>query len=258
MGILRVIRLVLNIPLQCLVLALKEIRRKQEYQEEGLDYDIYWRWRKRGWEQEAKRNKGSKQTPSIQERFKIFSDWAPEGSSVLDIGCGSGKLMRYLVENKSCKVLGIDISEEAAQLCKEKGVNALVEDITKDSFELKQDFDIVILSEIVEHLANPEGLIEKIKPHTNYIFLSLPNIGFFPYRLRLLFGRFPVHDEYHPSEHLRYWTYKDFKDWLRFLDLEILDVKSSNGMLYLKDLFPNMFGFQMCFKVKPKEAESKL
>jgi len=78
----------------------------------------------------------------------------------------------------------------------------------------------------------------------------LPNSAFYRYRIGLMFkGRFFTQWLYHPSEHLRYWSHIDFLDWLKALNFNIIEFKSSNGP-FLKNIWPNMFGNQICYLVK--------
>jgi hypothetical protein len=82
--------------------------------------------------------------------------------------------------------------------------------------------DYIILSEVLEHLPNPEALLTRLRDRFNRrLLIDIPNTGAMNDRLRLLFGRFPKQWVFHPAEHLRFWTVKDFMHLCRQLGYEI-------------------------------------
>jgi len=211
-----------------------------------FNYDEYWLHR------------GVKIKKIFMDREKIFMDWINEKSSVLDIACGNSPLLLELKQEKKCKVEGIDVSSVVVKEQNKIGVNAYVKDIGLDSFQLEKQYDFIVLSEILEHLAYPEKLINKIKNKSKYLLISLPNSAFYRYRLGLLLkGRFFTQWACHPSEHLRFWSHIDFIDWLEAMGLEVEDCKSSNGLtigpIKLFNIRKNLFGHQICYLVKAKK-----
>ena len=115
-------------------------------------------------------------TPPISERMKrntslrrayhhVFGNYLGEVLSkargkVLDIGCGLGTTLDDLAR-LGCEVLGIEPNPDAAKRCKERGLNvecALVEDLNYP----ENCFDTVILFHVIEHLASPKNILQKI------------------------------------------------------------------------------------------------
>jgi methionine biosynthesis protein MetW len=199
-----------------------------------LDYNKHWEYR-------GKHN--------VRSRFKIFADIIKDGSKVLDIGCGDGTNLRYLMDIKVIKGYGIDISKTAVDMAMEKGVKAFVKDVSRSGFKLEDTFDYIIISELLEHIPNPEDLILGIKNNfTTNLLISIPNVGYFKHRLRFCIGgRFPIQWRYHPAEHLRYWTTKDFKKWCIQLGFVVKNMIPSNGIPILKNILPNLFSNQVVF-----------
>lgn len=72
--------------------------------------------------------------PEFEEFLSLLS-----GKKILDLGCGSGDHAVYFVE-KGLDVTCVDLSEEMIKLCKEKSLNAYVEDLENLPFE-KESFD---------------------------------------------------------------------------------------------------------------------
>ncbi|MBI4053995.1 MAG: methyltransferase domain-containing protein [Candidatus Doudnabacteria bacterium] len=200
-----------------------------------IDYDAYWR--QRGFELRGK----------LMEREKIFFDWIRPGSAVVDIGCGNSRLLYELKSKKKCRVLGLDASRFAVAGQNQAGVRARVEDFESKNLALQEKFDYAIMSELLEHLREPENLISRILSHTQYCLISVPNSAFYRYRLGLMFkGRFFTQWAQHPAEHLRYWSHRDFLDWLDGVGLTVLEFRASNGFWW-KNILPNLFGHQICY-----------
>jgi len=104
----------------------------------------------------------------------------PGGKTLLDLGCGTGEVLKRFLEEYECT--GIDISEDMLLVAREKlndlgkDVQLLCQDMRE--FSLDRKYDIVIsLFDTVNHLVSIgdlEKLFEKIKIHLNtggiYIF----------------------------------------------------------------------------------------
>jgi len=214
-------------------------------------YDKYWRQRK------AKGYIYSKELKP--NRFSIIVSLIGSGKKVLDVGCGEGFLSKLLTEMGN-EIIGIDISEIAVKLAKEKGIKAFVCDIENESLPFNDVFDVIVLSEVLEHLVSPKKVIYKLKRHLKndgVFVLTFPNIAYYKYRLQLLLGRFPKQYLYDPSEHLHYWSIPDFKNFLISCGLECVDVKVDFSFPFhaiiskikplriLLENFPNLFGYQI-------------
>ncbi|MDM8520989.1 methionine biosynthesis protein MetW [Anaerolineales bacterium HSG6] len=199
-----------------------------------MDYDEYWRVR--GYHH-------------LQPRFKLFADIIEPGSTVLDVGCGDGLTLSYLAKHRKIRGVGIDLSLEAVRLARSRGVTAFVADIFH--WHLTEKFDYIIISEVLEHLADAEGVLLKLRSfYKKKILISIPNIGYYRHRLRLLLGNFPIQWGWHPAEHLRFWTVSDFTKWIATLNLEVTEIKSSNGFPILHYYQPNLFSNQVVFVVR--------
>ena len=207
-----------------------------------INYNDYWR--KRGFELRDK----------LIERENIFFEWINRYSSVADIGCGNSRLLFELKNKKNCQVYGVDVSPLVIANLKKFGIKGEIKNIEADDFNLDGKFDYLILSEVLEHLQNPEDLILKLKKKAQYLLISIPNSAFYRYRFNLMFkGRFFTQWMFHPSEHLRYWSHKDFLDWLKALGLRPVKCRASNGF-FLKNIFVNLFGHQICYLVENNES----
>lgn len=204
----------------------------------AADYDAYW----------AERGPGRQ-----QPRFEIIARGIQPGARVLDVGCGDGAMLEYLAETRRIAGIGLDISSRAVARARERGLDARVGTLDGASGgEFSDGFEHVVLSEVVEHVADAETFVQagwRLAQRT--LWLTFPNIGYFPHRLRLLSGRFPVQWVVFPSEHLRFWTIPDFRDWLRGLSLPAATFLPSNGLtiVRLHRLWPNLFANQIVVRI---------
>lgn len=201
----------------------------------SMNYDEYWRVR--GF------------TDSLHLRYQIMTEAIEPNSTVLDMGCGDGLFLEYLAKIKGISGYGVDVSQEAVNLARARGIEAEAADI--QGWDIEREYDYIVLSEVLEHLAYPEDVIAKArKRFRKAILISVPNIGYYRHRLRLLFGRFPIQWGWHPAEHLRYWTVMDFIAWVSEFGLSVAAIRASTGTPVLCRCLPNLFGKQVVFVLR--------
>jgi len=206
--------------------------RRPVYGERIDDYDGYWRRRGPG---------------GLQPRFEIIARGVGEGASVLDVGCGDGVMLEFLAATRRVRALGIDVSAEAVRRAAARGVDARVQTLG-DLAASGEAFDHVVMSEVVEHVADAERFVLDAWSLTRKtLWLTFPNIAYFPHRLRLAAGKSPVQWVVFPGEHLRFWSIPDFRAWVASLSLPAPAFVASNGFTAarLHRLWPNLFGNQI-------------
>ena len=194
----------------------------------------------------------------LKPREEMMLDLAPSNSRMLIVGAGTSRLPLSLRE-KGCTVTVSDVSEPVLTLFRKEGFETFALDLEKISKDaVNKTYDIIILSEVLEHLRNPEGAIEALSPHTKRFYITIPNSAFYRFRLHLFFGgRFFTQWALHPAEHLRFWSHTDFLDWLDEMDLDLEMTRSSNGFSlfglapWLKDAWKNLFGHQILYVAVP-------
>ena len=206
-----------------------------------VDYDDYW-------DKKAQAGMG-KLTPWRLRRAQVFAALLAPGDRVLDLGVGDGALLKYVVEQRGVVGYGLDVSPKAVEFCRAQGLNVDLADVNRPISEtVHEPFDYVILSEIIEHLPDPESLLDSLRPIVRKgILVSIPNTGFYHHRLRLLFGRFPLQWVVTPGEHLRYWTRADFHWWAGRLGFRIAREVPYEGTPALKTAWPSLFAAAFVF-----------
>lgn len=183
-------------------------------------------------------------------------------SSVLDVGCGYGQLGRELTDNKEAIVYGIDTDEESVEYCiKNQGYKKCIKadlNYKKDLADLVLDekFDYIIFADILEHLIDPDEVLsffeKNLKPEGK-IIISIPNIAFILYRIKLLFGRFD-YEKYGViyKGHLRFFTLSNYKQLLPALENYKIRTKGCSFvskkffvLKYLAKVLPGLFALQI-------------
>jgi len=194
--------------------------------------------------------------------LSIIASWIEEGKSVLDLGCGDGSLLEYLIKNKKVKGLGIDIDKEKTVLCVKKGIPVIEHDLNK-LFPFIEDgtFDYVILSQTLQELYRPDLVINEITRISKYAILSFPNFGNFKIRLDLLTrGKMPKSKvlpySWYNTPNIHLLTYYDFKEYCNNKNYKIVKVFFIEGNRLKKTLiFPNLTADACVVMIKKNGVE---
>lgn len=204
------------------------------------DTDAYW---------SARRKDLSGLSPWQLDRARMIARLVPEEAYTLgDIGCGGPGLILFLQKHtKLNAAVGYDNSTWVLNTLKEHGVEGrpLSLDTERDG-EAIQSAAVITLMEIIEHVPHAEALLQSAytRASTAVIF-SVPNTGYLVYRLRLLFGRFPLQWRVHPGEHVRFWTLTDMRWWLKSLRHDTYRIYSYRGVPVLNRIWPSVFAAGM-------------
>lgn len=184
-----------------------------------MNYDLYWKVR---------------QARPLPPRVYAITELLEPNTSVLDIGCGDGELYSYVTKKlENIDWYGLDVSQIALDKAAAKGMQCAQADITNEGFTLDRSYDYIVVTEVLEHIINPEKVLLKIKPYFNKaLILTVPNIAYYKHRWRMCLGRFPIQWQWHPSEHIRYWSLKDFAAMLTYLGFEKYRLITTNGFPY--------------------------
>ena len=171
----------------------------------------------------------------MKEEFKVISELIDEKSRVLDVGCGDGILMEYLLKNKVVDVRGLEISKEKVKKCLSNGL-AVVEGDAE--YDLKQfpdlSFDYVILSQTLQAFMSPENVIKDLLRVGKKVIVTIPNFGHWKVRVDLLFkGEMPITKnlpyEWYNTPNLHMCTIQDFYNFCNIKGINIFKTISLNG-----------------------------
>jgi len=161
--------------------------------------------------------------------YRYIESHVSAGASVLDLGCGDGTLLAELARRKRVHGMGVDIDAGAVERCVARGVPVYHGDML-EAMGMFADgtFDCVILSQTLQQTLRPGEVIEQMLRVGRKAIISFPNLGHWQARLQMLLrGRSPVTRalpyQWHDTPNLRALTVRDFLDFCRERDLQIVD-----------------------------------
>ena len=133
-------------------------------------------------------------TPSLRVDLLAVAELIKPGEKVLDLGCGDGVLLRYLIDIKGVIGRGVELSEEGVLACVRRGVSIRQGDLHEGLGDYPNGaFDSVILSYTIPYLNDPAFVIQEMLRAGRRAIVSFPNWGHWQCRLGFLRnGRMPV------------------------------------------------------------------
>ena len=152
----------------------------------------------------------------------------PEGSRVLDLGCGEGTLLDLLTRQKGCTGYGIEIDDGNVLACVQRGINVLQLNLHQGLKAFQdQSFDVVLQIDTLQHLRNAETMLRETARVGRVGIVAFPNFAHWPNRLSVARGRMPVTRrlpyQWYDTPNIRVGTYKDFEVLARKNGLQVLD-----------------------------------
>jgi homoserine O-acetyltransferase/O-succinyltransferase len=152
----------------------------------------------------------------------------PPGSSVLDLGCGSGRLLARLREGDHRRLVGVELDEQKILTCVGRGLEVLQADLNKGLRPFAQgEFDYVVLSQTLQAVFDVEGVLTEILRVGRSCIVSIPNFAY--HRLRHMLaeeGRAPksggvLRYEWYNTPNIRFFTIADFEDFCRAKQIRV-------------------------------------
>ena len=142
---------------------------------------------------------------------------------ILEIGCGEGSVLARMAEICFGEALyGLDISRSGIEVVARRGIGSLVECKVYDGYNVPYsdvDFDLAILTHVVEFLEYPRRLIREAARVAKYVFVQVPLQD----TLRL-----PMDYRENKSRQINVYSEKTIRHLLQTCELEILFQKVSN------------------------------
>jgi methionine biosynthesis protein MetW len=153
--------------------------------------------------------------------MQVIGEWVEPQSRVLDLGCGRGELMAYLVQAKQVSATGVDLDFGRISACVARGLSAYQGDMTAFMRAFPdRHFDRVICSRTVHELDDPAGVILEALRVAGAVTVGFVNHGFWKNRLNVLFRGRKVRNvvyttPWHESRPANPLTIADFEDFCR-------------------------------------------
>lgn len=190
--------------------------------------------------------------------LSVIEKWVEVRSKVLDLGCGNGNILSELQKTKDVIGLGVEIEEKNIEECLLQNINVIEQNIDDGLINFSNDsFDVVILSQTIQVLKNPNTALEEITRIGKTCIVTIPNFGHWRSRLSLLFnGRMPVTsplpESWHATPNIHLCTLKDFEMLCSELLITIeerVTVNSNNENKWYLNIWPNLFSASAIYKI---------
>lgn len=144
--------------------------------------------------------------------FALAGELKP-GTRVLDVGCGNGFACGEFLQ-RGCRVVGIDLSRQGIEIARKAHPQGRFEVLQADDKLLENlgeaPFDIVVSTEVVEHLYSPreyaQGCFQALKPGGRLI-CTTPYHGYLKNLVLSLAGKWDSHaNPLWDGGHIKLWS----------------------------------------------------
>jgi methionine biosynthesis protein MetW len=199
----------------------------------------------------------SKVKEDLRLDHKVVGEMISSGSMVLDMGCGDGDLLEYLVLQKDVKGSGVEISEEAIYKCVEKGLSVSQGDIDSGLKEYPDGmFDYIIFNQTMQQVHRPKEAIMEALRIGKEVIIGFPNFCYLGARLQIFFtGHVPITPSlpysWYDTPNLHFLSIKDFIEFCKDqgITIEKSVFLSEKGIVRL---FPNLFAINAIFQISKR------
>ncbi len=196
--------------------------------------------------------------PADRIEYKAFANWISDGASVLDLGCGDGELLRYLIRERHVRAQGIELNEQAILRCVAEGLSVFQQDIDTGLSEYTDgSFDYVILNQTLQQVKKPDFALQEALRVGKKTIVGIPNFAHYKARAKIFFqGRVPVTAalpyQWYNTPNLHFLSLNDFRDYCKNKNIQIEYAFFKSGKKQVRFL-PNLlgeFGFFVLSKKK--------
>ena len=193
--------------------------------------------------------------------LQIISDLVEPNSSVLDLGCGAGELLKKLITEKNVQGHGVEIFDDYVAKCIDKGVPVIHSDLNEGLGDYYDDsFDYIILSQTLQQIKKPQIILQEMLRVGKIGIVGFLNFGYWRVRHYLAFrGAMPKSKalpyEWYDTPNIHLSTIKDFRRLCEesgYRIVEQVNIVNKKRGLFLPNVLPNTFAEVAVFVIKPE------
>ena len=149
--------------------------------------------------------------------------------SVLDLGCGDGRVLAALAAHGCSDLVGVELDEYHVLTCLQRGFDVVHADLNEGLPTFGDErFDVVLLSETLQSLVRIEEVVREVLRVGKRAIVSFPNFGHRAIRENLMrLGRSPrtssgpLSHPWYSSPNRRYFSLADWEEFCAERDLQI-------------------------------------
>ena len=188
--------------------------------------------------------------------YEVFAQWISDGASILDLGCGDGELLAFLIEAKHVRAQGIELSEQAIHRCVAEGLSVFQQDIDTGLSEYADNsFDYVILNQTLQQVKKPDIALKEALRVGKKAIVGIPNFAYYKARARIFFwGHVPVTAalpyQWYDTPNLHFLSLSDFRAYCKNKNIEVecAFFKTGNRQVHFLPNLSGEYGFFLLFK----------
>lgn len=190
----------------------------------------------------------------LKKRLKKIEQLVSKGN-LLDVGCATGIFLE-MTHNKGWNCYGIELSEFAANYCRNKlKLNVVTGTLDKASYP-KNYFDVVTLFHVLEHIADPVTFLSNdVRPvlkSGGLLVIETPNFACWESK-----SNREQWSDLKPREHIYYFTPLTLKKVIEKSGFEIVQIQTRTDVCVYRKLRTNLqfIGFKFNFRIIIKGLE---
>jgi methionine biosynthesis protein MetW len=156
----------------------------------------------------------------LRPDLRLIARLVPEGSRVLDLGCGDGSLIAHLRDGRGCSVRGVEVEHADIAAAVAQGLSVVENDLDQGLGGYRDGaFDFVVLSQTLQVVKRPAFVLREMLRVGKRGIVSFPNFGYWRIRGYLATrGRMPVSRSipysWYDTPNIHHTTLKDFRDFI--------------------------------------------
>ena len=112
-------------------------------------------------------------------RLGEFKNFLNRRMNILDVGCNEGSFLK-VARDAGYKITGLEPNTKLVEYARGQGLPVI--EGTLEDFRPEQDFDVITLFNVLEHLKEPKAALDKVRSllaPAGFLVLEIPNIGSF-------------------------------------------------------------------------------